>query len=158
LYAGAAAALFIGGAGYLTCFGLHPPSWTDVSTRCERATREESVAVAEGWNVVIPEEATEVYRCTDGPGGGRAGTASFAFRIPRDRVTGYFARMGTEPLPGYDVRDSFTDFSVKAGHDVATAKRYEAGSRSEGYFSHTVLADEDAGDVVTVYVQAVSSG
>ncbi|MEV7235747.1 hypothetical protein AB0N06_17670 [Streptomyces sp. NPDC051020] len=101
---------------------------------------------------------TDVYRCTDGPGGGPAGTAHFAFQVPRGRVSAYFAQMGVESLPGYDVRADFSDFSVKAGHDVATVNSYEAGSITKGFFSHTLLADEDAVDVATVYVETVSSG
>ncbi|MGW3658889.1 hypothetical protein ACWD6R_25860 [Streptomyces sp. NPDC005151] len=108
--------------------------------------------------MTVPAGTSEVFRCADGPGGGPAGSTYFAFRIPQDQRDGYFAQMGVEALPGLDVRAEFSDFATKAGHDVSVAQKYEAGSVTNGVFTHTLLADEDAGDVATVFVWAVSSG
>ncbi|MFF3055814.1 hypothetical protein [Streptomyces sp. NPDC057909] len=118
----------------------------------------EATAAGKAWKVAVPVGTSEVFRCVDGSRDGLWGSAYFAFRIPQDQVGWYFAQMGVEVVPGYDVRAEFSDFATKSGHDVSAAKEYEAGSVSNGGITHTVLADEDLGDVATVYVWAVSSG
>ncbi|MFJ4846325.1 MULTISPECIES: hypothetical protein [unclassified Streptomyces] len=158
LYITSFAALAVLGFGYVSVFGVHAPSWAGAGESCTRSGRAEAAGTAHDWGVVLPGEASDVFRCTEGTGGRTAGQARFVFAMPAYRVPEYFDSMGIEPLPRFDIRDLFDDFSRSAGRDTKDIQKYQAGTVSKGHFTLSVLIDEGNSDSVAVYVHSVSSG